>query len=260
MKSLTFDNLSHISQYLGIKEALKIFSSVCKEWRRVIDSDMFWESACQQKSINNSSSSSINRYVRQQSLDLRQIYSLPNFKLIYPIYLTEFIRSDVSNFRCNPHKMVQIENVPIGSDNPRSIKFCFATSYRFCAISQNISLSDYVKHSLRMVPDGVLLLKLSFWFSSRFDQGSQFKYELSIDGKVFSLPTYHNPVGNTWRIYTKHYPVQSSTLSKISFKWEGKDETLWAGFYGAKLANVSITLVANSPEVTNEAVIEEVDL
>ena len=60
---------------------------------------------------------------------------------------------------------------------------------------------------------------------------------------------HHNPAGVEWRRFTKYYPI-TFLMQGVSFNWAGKDESFWAGHYGAKIANISIAF-ATKDEITS---------
>jgi hypothetical protein len=105
----------------------------------------------------------------------------------------------------------------------------------------------------------VLWLRFSFLIASRFDQGTVFRLKIkpigtsdrnNFDGERWI--EHHNPAGVEWRRFTKYYPITFSMLG-VSFNWAGKDETFWAGHYGAKINNISIALATNE-EITSNPV------
>ena len=106
----------------------------------------------------------------------------------------------------------------------------------------------------------LLWLRVTFLFASRFDQGSIFKLKINPIGTnarlwESSFEFYDNPAGVEWKRFTKFFPIESP-VQEVHFHWAGKDQTFWAGHYGAKIANISMTFVARN--VTGDQIVRTI--
>lgn len=107
----------------------------------------------------------------------------------------------------------------------------------------------------------LLWLRVSFLFASRFDQGSIFKLKINPIGTNVrlwesSFETYNNPAGVEWKRFTKFFPIDSP-VQGVHFHWAGKDQTFWAGHYGAKIANISMTIVTRN-DLTGDQIVRTI--
>eukprot|EP00590_Aulacoseira_subarctica_P001389 CAMPEP_0172415092 /NCGR_PEP_ID=MMETSP1064-20121228/1617_1 /TAXON_ID=202472 /ORGANISM="Aulacoseira subarctica , Strain CCAP 1002/5" /LENGTH=235 /DNA_ID=CAMNT_0013151991 /DNA_START=164 /DNA_END=871 /DNA_ORIENTATION=- len=139
------------------------------------------------------------------------------------------------------HRSLSIEEQPIGCDPHPEIIRCYVSSYYWGSLSQMIPI-DHRLDSLR----------LRLCFAARADQDVVFHIRIqSFPSRTFIYnESFDQDAGNEWRrlqriISIRNMPTQDSA---IQFEWLGKDTRVWAGHYGAKVANISLSFVRN-PEI-----------
>ena len=127
--------------------------------------------------------------------------------------------------------------------------------------ADSTAVADSVDSSLAVSRPPLLWLRVTFLFASRFDQASRFRLKmrpicsLSEISPFFgdeSWIEHRNPAGVNWKRFTKFYPIVSP-MQGVKICCGGKDESDWAGHYGAKIANVSMMFVTRD-EVTDEQI------
>jgi hypothetical protein len=139
-----------------------------------------------------------------------------------------------------PNSQIIIEEPPVGAD--RTVEWCWATSYNYGRLYTEINIDSISDDFLANPSVG---LELSFLFASRFDQASNFRFGLLYDDlpiENFPMRSHSNPSGRHWHKLIQIFPLKAG-IRKIKFIWEGKDQSWWAGNYGAKIAEISLKFV-----------------
>lgn len=170
---------------------------------------------------------------------------------------------------------IQHENPPCGCDgtcaemghDAETIQ-CWATAHSWGKLSQVskhiFSSHILIIHHTQMVDlaDKQIDLStqppifLSCWFASRFDQASRMKATVSFRGSdpddhfaedVVQRIEIRKPAGSSWsriQVLITEYSIPEHPVTHIKLTLEGKDESFWAGNYGAKFTSVCLAVGA----------------
>ena len=248
---LNDDSLLKIFVHLNLYDAQNTLKLTCKGWANILSSEDYWSTICDlRRRIFPYHPDSLKK-IEDVFVALGLNSQCYQFRLISPIYLVELF--SLSKVEALPELI--IEKPPVGCDCIEAVPWCWASTYHWSTLRQDILVTNTMKRSLSMMSLQNLCMRLQFVFSSRFDQATNFKVSLLFDGSAlpgFGEVQHHNPAGVRWKRFVKHYPLPTTPFEKISFDWKGKDQTFWAGHYGAKIANISISFVVKDESLQDE--------
>ncbi|CAI9553350.1 unnamed protein product [Staurois parvus] len=219
---------------------------VCRQWRDVIDSSTLWKMICHRMGL-------IPKDWKQQPKDWKKYYYLCSHRrnLLKNTCAKEGFKFWKLERNGGDNWKVEVLPGQHGQWLPDdTITKYFVTSYEICLKSQLIDLRKmgYSKELMdRDQPDIVI----RDWFAARADCGCEYKIEvhlLSKDKKVlceFSpepvvIPQWSDAL---WQEITTHtFRDYGPGVRYIYFSHGGKDTQWWAGWYGVRVTNTSVTI------------------
>ncbi|XP_054856939.1 F-box only protein 6-like [Eublepharis macularius] len=231
------------------RDLLRNCRLVCSHWRGLVDLGTLWKRKSQ----------------REGYLPKEPDRSVPDWKNFY--FLCSLKRNLIKNplakdgfnhwrLDSNEGDEWKVEDLPgaHGREFPfPHVQKYFVTSYGACVKSQLITLKEegYWNELMdKAKPDIVV----KDWYAARFDCGCQYQLNVKLLSADYTVLEEFNPEevvieqwsDAEWReiSYTFHnYP---SGVRHILFKHGGQDTQYWAGWYGVRVTNSSITV---GPEV-----------
>ncbi|XP_071623539.1 F-box only protein 6-like [Heliangelus exortis] len=239
------DVLVELLSQVPVRDLIHGCRAVCRQWRDVVDLNTLWKRKCQREGF----------YV--QSLD-RSISDWKTF------YLLSHLKRNLIKNPCaeesfqhwkldkNGGDEWKVEELPgdhgTALPEPKARKY-FVTSYGPCFKSQCICLKkegywDQLMDEKR--PEIVV----KDWYAARYDCGC--RYELTVrllSEKKQVLEEFHpEPVlieqwsDAKWREMSHTFQNYPAGVRYISFQHGGQDTQFWAGWYGVRVTNSSITI------------------
>ncbi|XP_043387642.1 F-box only protein 44 isoform X1 [Chelonia mydas] len=218
---------------------------VCVLWRDVINLATVWKRKCQREGFNHEKWD-------KTIQDWKIFYFLCSLKknlLKNPCAEESF---QFWNLKPNEGDKWKVEDLPghHGRDFPSpQVRKYFVTSYGKCLKSQLINLKeegywDQLMDEIR--PD----IMVKDWYAARFDCGCC--YELSVQLLSADYIVLHEfrpePVvieqwsDAEWREISYTFHNYKAGVRHILFKHGGQDTQFWAGWYGCRVTNSSITI------------------
>ncbi|XP_028920323.1 F-box only protein 6 [Ornithorhynchus anatinus] len=232
------------------RELLLRCRPVCSLWRDVIDLLSLWKRKCQREGFIS------DRWDRPVA-DWKIFYFLCSLKknLIRNPCAEEELGSWLIDE--NGGDNWNIENLPgeHGQEfpDPRVRKY-FVTSYGLCLKSQIINLKEegYWDELLDNIKPAIVV---EDWFAARHDCGCKYRIWVQLLSADFIvLDSFHpEPVvieqwsDAEWRKVSHTFSNYPAGVRYIRFQHGGKDTQFWAGWYGPRVTNSSITV---EPELT----------
>ncbi|XP_054503604.2 F-box only protein 44-like [Agelaius tricolor] len=239
------DVLVELLSLLPARELLRTCRLVCSQWRYVVDLNTLWKRKCQRDGFYRQS------YDRSIS-DWKIFYMLCHMKK----NLLKNPRAE-ENFQhwtldANEGDKWKIEDLPgaHGShmSDPRVHKY-FVTSYGPCLKSQLITL-DKEGYWNQLMDEIRPEITVKDWYAARFDCGC--RYELTVrllSRDWICLEEFHpEPVvieqwsDAKWREISHTFQNYPAGVRYIWFQHGGQDTQYWAGWYGVRVTNSSITI------------------
>uniref|UniRef100_F7F4J2 F-box protein 44 n=1 Tax=Monodelphis domestica TaxID=13616 RepID=F7F4J2_MONDO len=234
------------------RELIRHCRPVCSLWRDLIDLVSLWKRKCQQEGF-------ISKNWDQPVDDWKVFYFLCSLQknLIRNPCAEEKYR--FWNIEKNGGDKWKVEDIPSahGTEFPDlRVKKCFVTSYDTCVKSQwvNLKANGYWEELMDTVKPDIMIKD---WFAARKDCGCTYHIRvrlLSANKKVLAefkpAPVAIEQWSKAeWREVSYKFSNYPPRVRFIQFQHGGKDTQFWAGWYGPKITNSSITI---GPEVTKK--------
>ncbi|NWQ77799.1 FBX6 protein, partial [Columbina picui] len=239
------DVLVELLSLLPARDLLRSCRLVCSQWRDVVDLTTLWKRKCQRDGFY---TQNLDRSVT----DWKIFYVLSNLK-------RNLIKNPCAqeNFRHwkldkNEGDKWKIEGLPgphgTGMPDPKVDKY-FVTSYGPCFKSQLITLQKEGYWN-ELMDEKRPEIVVKDWYAARFDCGCC--YELTVrllSEDYIVLQEFHpKPVvieqwsDAAWREISYTFQNYPAGVRHIWFQHGGQDTQFWAGWYGIRVTNSSITI------------------
>ncbi|XP_032833184.1 F-box only protein 6-like [Petromyzon marinus] len=223
--------------------------AVCSAWLRLVDSGALWKLKCRRE--GKWSDASCCRMPLPPAFDWRAFYLKGPFSrnlLQNPCATNQF---DGWHITSNGGDHWNVEDVMVPLPEPHAhITKSFVSSYNWCGKEQVVSL---LAEGLwvELLDEHQPHITVSDWYAARWDCGCV--YELSVtllaedksrvlarfDHKPKPIPQWSdacwNQVSHVFRDY-------GPGVRYLRFEHSGKDTQFWAGWYGARMTNSSVTV------------------
>ncbi|XP_068935347.1 F-box only protein 44-like isoform X1 [Petaurus breviceps papuanus] len=234
------------------RELLRHCRPVCSLWRDLIDLITLWKQKCRREGF-------ISKNWKQPVADWKFFYFLCSLRrnLIqnpcaqegFTCWITDEDEGD--RWKVEDILIDRVTQFP----DPQ-VKKCFVTSYRTCLKSQLVDLkaNGYWKELMDTVRPDIMIKD---WFAARNDCGCTYQIcvKLLSDNREVLAEFTPDPVyieqwnDAEWREVSYTFSNYPPKVCYIHFQHGGRDTQFWAGWYGPKVTNSSITI---SPEVTRD--------
>ncbi|KAM4703317.1 F-box only protein 6-like [Rhinophrynus dorsalis] len=246
-------NINHLSEdalleVLSLVPALDLISNcrlVCSLWRSIIDSSTLWKTKCQQMGY-------ISKDCKKIPHDWKKFYYICSKK-------SNLLKNTCAEESFKSWKIEQsggqewkIEDLPgdHGQDFPdEQVKKYFVTSYGLCKKSQLIDLKKmgYSAQLMDIVQPDIVIKD---WFAPRRDCGSRYEIlvRLLSNKKKKIMEFCPKPVfmeqwsEANWQQMTHTFSNYGPGVRYIYFQHGGQDTQFWAGWYGVRVTNSSVTI------------------
>ncbi|NXL90919.1 FBX6 protein, partial [Alectura lathami] len=239
------DVLVELLSLLPAQDLLCACRQVCSQWRYVVDLTTLWKRKCQREGF----------YL--QSLDI----SVSDWKIFY--MLCKLKRNLLKNPRAEANFMHwhldanegdgwKIEDLPgtLGRQLPDpEVQKYFVTSFGPCFKSQVINLKEEGYWN-ELMDEKRPEIVVKDWYAARFDCGC--RYELVVKLLSEDSETLEEfcpePVvieqwsDAMWREISHTFSNYPAGVRYIEFQHGGQDTQFWAGWYGIRVTNSSITI------------------
>lgn len=218
---------------------------VCRQWRDVIDSSTLWKMICQKMGH-------IPKDWKHQPKDWKKYYYLSNRR-------RNLLKNTCANegfkfwkLEKNEGHHWKVEDLPgeHGQQHPDdTVTKYFVTSFEKCLKSQLIDLRK-MGYSKELMDSDQPDIVIRDWFAARADCGCQYEIKvhlLSEDKKVlckFSPELVFIPQWSDahWQEMSHTFRDYGPGVRYIYFSHGGKDTQWWAGWYGVRVTNTSVTI------------------
>ncbi|XP_056398196.1 F-box only protein 6-like isoform X2 [Hyla sarda] len=218
---------------------------VCTLWRNVIDSSALWKTKCQRDGF-------ILRRCRRIPPDWRMFYFLHLRK-------KNLLKNPIAeeNFKYWHKKEDggdhwKVETLPGAHGRPfpdEKVKKYYVTSYHWCLKSQTINLKKegYPNEFMDIVQPNIIIKD---WYSARHDCGSQYTIHVQLlsHDKTVIAEFKPDPVRieqwstAEWAQIEYTFRMYGPGVRYIYFEHGGCDTQFWAGWYGIRVTNSSVTI------------------
>ncbi|XP_036598972.1 F-box only protein 6-like [Trichosurus vulpecula] len=234
------------------RELLRHCRLVCSLWRDLIDLVSLWKRKCQREGF-------ISENWDQPVADWKVFYFLCSLQrnLIRNPCAQEGLK--FWTIDQNGGDKWKVEDIPgaHGRDFPDPrVKKYFVTSYHTCLKSQMVDLQaeGYWKELMDTVRPDIIIKD---WFAARYDCGCRYQICVQLlSADYLVLDTFEPPAVEIeqwsdfeWREVSHTFSNYPPGVRHIRFQHGGKDTQYWAGWYGPRVTNSSITI---GPEVTRK--------
>ncbi|XP_078414331.1 F-box only protein 6-like [Cetorhinus maximus] len=244
MGDLHEDVLVEILSHVPGKELVLRCRLVCRLWKELVDGTHIWKEKCIREKF-------FKRDMHWIPEDWMKLYFLlPTVNLIKnPCAEEDFQFWDIED---NGGDEWKIETLPgaHGQTLPdRTVKKYFVTSYGLCRKSQKIDLlaNGLWRNLLDLMQPKIIV---SDWYAARRDCGCVYTLEvelLSEDGKPIhrytseqvTIPQWSDA---KWNQMTHVFTDYGPGVRYVRFAHEGRDTQFWAGWYGVRVTNSSVTI------------------
>ncbi|KAM4014707.1 F-box only protein 44 isoform 1-T2 [Anomaloglossus baeobatrachus] len=218
---------------------------VCALWRDIIDSPALWKTKCQ----------------RDGFISKRCSRNPPNWRMFYFLHLRKknLLKNPMAaeNFK-HWHKDQdggdewKVEKLPGAHGRPfpdDKVKKYFVTSYGLCLKSQTIDLKKegYYAEFMDVVRPNIIVKD---WYAARHDCGCQYQLlvRLLSQDKTVMEEFQPEPVNieqwsnAEWAQIEHTFSNYAPGVRYIYFQHGGQDRQFWAGWYGIRVTNSSVTI------------------
>lgn len=239
------DVLVELLSLLPARDLLRTCRLVCTQWRYVVDLATLWKRKCQRDGF----------YC--QSLDR----SVSDWKVFYMLchLKKNLIKNPCAEENFKHWRLVEnggdkwkIEDLPgaHGKHLPDTrVHKYFVTSYQRCFKSQLITLSKE-GYCDELMDEKRPEITVKDWYSARSDCGCIYELTVKLLSKDNApLEEFHpEPViieqwsDAKWREISHTFQNYPKGVRHIYFEHGGKDTQFWAGWYGIRVTNSSITI------------------
>lgn len=244
------DILFEVLKWVPVKDIIRSCVYVCRQWKGIIDTQMFWKEKCSQD---------LGYTNKICHLLVDEDFKVLYFKRPYQNNLIENpdAREGLKYWMIHQNRGDQwtVEE-PVGchpleqftgSQQNKETK-CWVSSYEMCSKSQTIDLlkrgcSVHILDEVR--PD----IHVSEWYAGRFDCGMEYSIMVKLlKNKNDKVPVKEwvfddaNPAGKDWFKAEHTFTSYDPGVRFIHFFHSGNDTQFWAGHYGAKMTLSSVIL------------------
>uniref|UniRef100_A0A8C5QFR2 F-box protein 44 n=1 Tax=Leptobrachium leishanense TaxID=445787 RepID=A0A8C5QFR2_9ANUR len=218
---------------------------VCTLWRDVIDSPTLWKTKCYRIGY-------LPRGHKRHPTDWKVYYRLCSLKtnLLWNTCAAEGFK--YWKIDENGGDQWKIEELPgehgQGLPSENATKF-FVTSYGSCKKSQRIELKKkgYSDNLMDLIQPDIVIKD---WFAARADCGCMYEVVIRLLSKnKETIQEYHPEAvyieqwsDAKWRQMTHTFRNYGPGVRYIYFQHGGKDTQFWAGWYGIRVTDSSITI------------------
>ncbi|XP_066493987.1 F-box only protein 6-like isoform X1 [Tiliqua scincoides] len=242
------DVMLEILSFVPARHLVRSCRLVCLLWRDLVDLSTLWKRKCQQEGYLSETPDSGNR-------DWRIFYFLCNLK-------RNLIRNPCAedafnswSFQSNEGNEWKVEELPgdCGKDFPHPhIRKYFVTSYGPCVKFQLFSLKDegYWDELMDETRPDIVVKD---WYAARFDCGCRYQLTVQLlSADYIVLQEFHpddvilQPGDVDWCEVSHTFHNYAPGVRRILFSHGGQDTQFWAGWYGVRVTNSSLTI---GPEV-----------
>ncbi|NXM76239.1 FBX6 protein, partial [Serilophus lunatus] len=245
INDLPEDVLVELLSLLPARDLLRTCRLVCVQWRYVVDLTTLWKRKCQRDGYCVQSAD-------RNISDWKIFYLLCHLKK--NLLKNPSAEEDFRHWRIdhNGGDEWRIEDLPGAHGtlipDPTVNKY-FVTSYGLCLKSQLITLKNEGYWN-QLMDEKRPEIVVKDWYAPRVDCGC--RYELTVrllSADNISLAEFHpQPVeieqwnDGTWRQISHTFRNYPAGVRHILFQHGGRDTLFWAGWYGVRVTNSSITI------------------
>ncbi|XP_072283307.1 F-box only protein 44-like [Pyxicephalus adspersus] len=218
---------------------------VCSRWKDIIDSSTLWRVICQRAGY-------IAQDCRKQPKDWKVFYYLSSRKrnlLQNPCALEKFNHWTIQE---NGGDLWKVEDLPssMGENFPdETITKYFVTSYRLCIKSQLLDLQK-MGYKAKFMDTIQPEIVIKDWYAARRDCGCQYKLLVQLLSikkttlqKFAPEPVFIEQWSDArWHQVTYRFRNYGKGVRYVYFEHGGMDTQFWAGWYGIRVTNSSITI------------------
>ncbi|XP_074074552.1 F-box only protein 44-like [Macrotis lagotis] len=240
------------------RDLLRHCRPVCSLWRDLIDLMSLWKHKCQREGL-------ISRNWDRPVADWKVFYFLCSLQrnLIHNPCAEEGLKFWKIELNGGDHWKVEDLPGDHGREFPDSrVKKYFVTSYSTCLKSQlvNLKAKGYWKELMDTVRPDIMIKD---WFAARHDCGCRYLICVQLlSAKYVVLDSFEPPEVKIeqwsdaeWREVSHIFSNYPPGVRYIRFQHGGSDTQGWAGWYGPRVTNSSITIgpeITRKPNVTEE--------
>ncbi|KAM5142171.1 F-box only protein 6-like [Mantella aurantiaca] len=218
---------------------------VCAQWREVIDSATLWKVKCQRAGY-------IDIDCQRHPKDWKIFYYLSSRKrnlIRNPCALEEFNSWTLEE---NGGDCWKVEDLPgdSGENFPdQTVTKYFVTSYGFCLKSQLIDLKK-MGYSTKLLDKLQPNIVIKDWYAARKDCVSQYQLLVRLLSKKKTTLREFTPdatfieqwSNGCWQQTTYRFSDYGPGVRYVHFQHGGMDTQFWAGWYGIRVTNSSVTV------------------
>ncbi|XP_037354994.1 F-box only protein 6 isoform X2 [Talpa occidentalis] len=242
--------LLEIFTHVPARQLLLCCRPVCSLWRDLIDVVTLWKSKC----------------LREGFITADWDQPVADWKIFYFLHIlrrnllrnpcaeegTRFWQLDM-----NGGDNWNVESIPgaHGTEfHDSSVKKYFVTSYEMCLKSQmvNLKAEGYWEELLDTYRPDIVVKD---WFAARADCGCTYQIRIQLTSADYIVLASYEPPPVTieqwsdarWREVSHTFSDYPPGVRHIHFQHGGHDTQFWAGWYGPRVTNSSITI---SPKMT----------
>ncbi|XP_077313838.1 F-box only protein 6-like [Lithobates pipiens] len=218
---------------------------VCSQWTKVIDSATLWKLKCQRAGY-------IKKDCQKHPKDWKIFYYLSSHKknlLQNPCALEKFNSWTIEE---NGGDLWKVEKLPgdSGENFPDdTITKYFVTSFGICKKSQLIDLKKmgYSNKFMDTIQPDIVIKD---WYAARKDCACQYELVVQLLSKKKTTIREFAPEkvfieqwsDACWQQMTCRFSNYGPGVRYIYFQHGGKDKQFWAGWYGVRVTNSSVTI------------------
>lgn len=252
--TLPEDVLLEILAMVPLMDLIHRCRLVCSQWRDVIDSATLWKVKSQREGY-------ITRVCQNFPKDWKIFYYLSKHKrnlLRNPCALEKFNAWTIGH---NGSDLWKIEDLPgeLGDIFPdETVTKYFVTSYRICKKSQLIDLKK-MGYSSEIMDSYQPDIVIKDWYGARQDCGCQYELLVRLLSKRKATIQEFAPErvfqggqqrglksvqwsDASWRQMSYRFSNYGPGVRYVYFQHGGKDTQFWAGWYGVRVTNSSVTI------------------
>ncbi|XP_053547429.1 F-box only protein 44 [Bombina bombina] len=239
------DTLMEVLYHLSCNDLVLRCRLVCTQWKDIIDSSILWKRKC----------------LRQGYISKKCIKDPPDWKMLY--YICHFKHNLLKNpsaedeFDCwekisDGGDCWRVEDLP--GDHGKAfpgdqVKKYFVTSYGMCEKLQIIDLNE-VGYRQELMDIAQPEIRIKDWFAARHDCGCRYTMEVQLLDENHQILqefcsdtiTIEQWSDAEWRTMEHTFRNYGPGVRYISFQHGGSDTQNWAGWYGVRVTNSSVTL------------------
>ncbi|XP_064423921.1 F-box only protein 6 isoform X1 [Latimeria chalumnae] len=234
-----------VLSYLPARELVLTCRLVCSLWKSLVDKKILWIRKCQLEGLSR-------KHLQKQPKDWKEFYFLCHLRRNLIKNPCAEAGLDFWTLEKNRGDCWRTENLPGGYGqvfpDPEVTKY-FVTSYGLCKKAQIIDLKaeGYWENLLDTIQPDIVVTD---WYAARHDCGCTYKLQVQLlsqdhlvikqrhSGKIF-IEQWSDAKWNQISFTFSNY---GPGVRYIKFLHGGKDTQFWAGWYGIRVTNSSITI------------------